>query len=269
MNYDNKIVAVSAIEHELCLLFFDLVHPIYTRDNRSEATWNYIPHAIGKDLIRRTNFDDFVRLHKVGLSTEIRKTSDANEIARQVSIRYLETGIKSIAIVSDNFSYSDKASTDDIDTIELSYFGAELIDSKNLNLEQVFEIRRDQAAIKKLRNYRLFISENFAGKSKQYTLDKLEQKIEDYHAACRKHGLDLVRCTARSIIDSKSILGICAIAAAGVLTGNPTVTNVSLISGAFLEIGKLALSLSEHKTKIKHYKDNHEIAYLIDLQQKK
>jgi len=158
--------------------------------------------------------------------------------------------------------YLPKGHTDAIE-FRLSRIG--VIDGEALEWDQVLDIRSDKAASAKLRRLRLFLTDHYEDASDTYLRDSLLQKIGEYEEACGKHGLKLTISTISKLLDSKSLLGVLGITSVGILMGNPVVVGVTLLGGAAIEIGKVALHIAEKKLEFTSWKNSAEIAYLMEV----
>jgi len=154
------------------------------------------------------------------------------------------------------------------DSIEVKIENVGVIDPSNLDWEQVLEIRKDPDSFRKLRRFRLFMTEKHKENNANLIRDDLEQKIDDYQKVCKDHGLDLRDSTISKILDSKSLFGALALSAISLFSGEPVLASASMIGGAAIEMGKIALHVRQEKRQFESKLSNQEIAYLMDVKGK-
>ncbi len=73
--------------------------------------------------------------------------------------------------------------------------------------------------------------------------------------------------TIAKILDSKSLLGSLGLATAAILTGNPFVVSVAVLSGSVIGLGKVAVHLAEKKLEIST-REGAEVDLLVDIRTK-
>jgi len=271
MNYRTQLIALSCDDHKQCALFFDWITLI--------AGWSEIPldypNKVAPEFMRRfcenEVRDDFFKIFctEVGFCTRGDFTkSNRYKFALNLRRDLKRKGILAVPVASSLFYENEEGEEVENYVLEISVIGANLIDTDKVEWEQIYEFRRDRESRKKLRNFRLFLYGEYSGKPADYIRDDLQRKMENYRAACKKHGFELVEGTICSLLDSKSALGTVTIAATGTLIGDPFITDVALLSGAALEIGKMSLKISSKLREIQSFKDNHELAYIFEAKKR-
>lgn len=284
MDYKKSTIALSCDNHKLAALFFELVHPIVTWEGRDlqndfgELPQDY-PWRIFEEWEEQYGERQVSFLTKLcvdcGFVTRVPKNSTILYIyasALRLRIEMKKKGILAVP-VTNSFSFEElyeKETCPDSahDLLELSVTGLNLIDTDNADWEQIFEFRKDKEAKKKLRNFKLFLYDAYIGQSRDYIYDDILKKIDAYEEACKKHGFELYVGTLGTLLDSKSAIGAMSLAIAGILVGNASITNAALLSGASIEMGKLALNFAKKKRKVESFKNNHELAYIFEARKR-
>lgn len=289
MEYKNKTVAISWDDHKLCSLFFDHVYPVGDEKIPSGVESTHLPNTDEADFY--SAILGLCALEAPFVSKTIAKTGDGKEIkgnfvnesGSRFAIAYMmyhtliKNGYTPIPIFGSLEAYEKiwnslflnyEHALMPVHSIEFTTYNANLIDTSRLTWEQIIEFKKDEESRRKLRNYKLFMYDQFSGKSKDYIIDHLSKKIEEYEEACKKHGFKLVSSTLSSVLNSKSAIAMAGIVAAGIITGISTVKDIGLISGAVIEIGKISLGISEKMMDMRSFKNNHELAYIFEIKDK-
>jgi hypothetical protein len=104
-----------------------------------------------------------------------------------------------------------------------------------LTWEQVFDFRRDKDAVERLNRLRRWFTLDLAKKSESEIKATLEEKIDDYQYALKKHGIQTVFAGATSVLSFSA-----GPTAAALLTSSPLAalaSGVVVVSGAVAWIG--------------------------------
>lgn len=134
------------------------------------------------------------------------------------------------------------------------------VDTSNATWEQILELRSDPEAKRKLRNLRLFLHENYRENSSAFISDDLHRRIDEFQAARRKHGFEMVTGSISALLDAKSLQAAAASAVAGALFGGPI---GALTSAVTVEIGTVALEATKRIYAIKDFENSHDLAFLF------
>lgn len=145
--------------------------------------------------------------------------------------------------------------------IEVALVGTSLVDSSKAHWDQIYEARKDVTSQKALRNLRLFVYDNYAGKCSHFIQDDIAKRIDLYHSASEKHGFDLITSSISALLDAKTIQSSIA---AGLATGLWAGTDVGIGVACAVELGKSSLEISKKLYPMRSYKANHELAFIID-----
>lgn len=149
--------------------------------------------------------------------------------------------------------------------VEVALTGAQLIDASKAHWDQIYEIRNDLNSQKALRNLRLFVYDNYKGKCPNYIQDDIEKRIDSYHSATHKHGFELITSSISTLLDAKTIQSSLA---AGLATGIWGGIEVGVGVACAIELGKCTLEVSKKSYPMKSYKENHELAFIIEASRK-
>jgi hypothetical protein len=91
--------------------------------------------------------------------------NEADDFRAQHVHRILrENNIRSVPIFHSTRSYQQYLSAGAIEAIEITLNNAKIIDTSKLEWKHVLDIRRDKNFSKQLRNFRLFLNNNYQGK---------------------------------------------------------------------------------------------------------
>jgi len=149
----------------------------------------------------------------------------------------------------------------------LSLAGLNLVDTCNLEWDQIIEFRKDEAARYKLKKLLSFMNKNYSGKSFTEIEDDLGGMYYDYLNVCKDWKFETRRSSLNLILDSKDIRKTIAATAGFALFGEPVLASGILLAGASIEIAKLALHVATQKHAFNKLKRDHELAYLIDVKE--
>lgn len=300
----SPIVAISTQDHKLASLLFDYIVPVHTRESvphdinfeyassikipesttdevhdlfrnftkqyeamQNDGKLNELINQIKDDELTSELISEGVNEQHATLATFV--THGVRNTFAKNAYRILHArNIRSVPIFHSIPSYQNFFPGGLSDAVEINLLNAKVIDTTNLEWRHVAEIRRDKNFSKQLRNFRLFLNENYQGKDMGYISDHLQQKLEKYEESCKKHGVQLTLSAISQTLDSKSLLGSIAIATACILTGNPTIASLGIISGTSVEIGKMVVNIMQKKLEYDEKIENAELSYLFKLERK-
>jgi len=146
--------------------------------------------------------------------------------------------------------------------------GLELIDVKNASLEQISELRKDKKSQEKLRNLRLYVYQNYAGKSTTYIKDDLYHKIDEYNDVAKKWSFDTTAGAISMLFNSKLIIGGGGISFLTALLGHPVAAAAPLTAGMAVELGKIGVEISKAKFEATRILGNHPASFIVDTRKK-
>lgn len=151
----------------------------------------------------------------------------------------------------------------DIEDLCISLKNLDLIDTTKITWNQVLEFRKDRESKQKLRNLRLFLYENYKGKSKNYVEDSILKKIDEYNRVVRKWGMETTEAALNIVFSSKSAIALWAAAFAGSLVGGTS--PVTALVGLTFEFGLIGLEISKKMRELTEFKLNDPVSYIIDI----
>jgi hypothetical protein len=152
--------------------------------------------------------------------------------------------------------------------ITLTIGNIDLVDTSKASWEQIIELRDDQEARRRLRNLRLFLHENYKGRSRAFIEDDLCKRLDEYKATCKDWGFETKTSTISAVLDSKNLRMTMAAAAGAVVFGKPIVAGASVLAGAAIEIGNIVLTIAKQKHAFQKLKRNHHLAYIIEAKER-
>jgi len=290
-------VAISAQDHKLAALLFDYIIPVHSSAAvPDEVKFQHPELTTFGQTSAEKDLSDSMRYTKrivqqqpkswiQKIVTQVpskelagyrsRGFTDQKIAALQTFVHYVRNlhtaqihmilttnGIRSAPVFRSVVGYETYLLPGSAEAVEISLINAPLIDTLNLEWSDILAIRRDKDFTRRLRNFRLFLNENYRGKGPGYVLDDLNRKLEEYEASCRRSGLNLILATLHQTLNSKSLLGALGIATIGVLTGNPI---PGLAAGIVVEIGNLSISVALRRLELSAGIAWSELAYLAEI----
>jgi len=119
----------------------------------------------------------------------------------------------------------------------------EMIDVSRVSWDQVVAFRSDPDHMRSLRDFRVYFSQNYDGKSQSEVRDMLEQAIDNQREAARFWGFETIKktfavATREGNVAFASLTGI-----ASSLAGAPL--SIAAIAGASIPIGSCALEFTQ------------------------
>jgi hypothetical protein len=186
--------------------------------------------------------------------------SKKNPTLRSFLTGFSDVWSSSIVLPSDSISLFDPHDDD----LTISLLNIELVDTSKVSWDQLLEFRNDSISKCKLKNFLHFFKTNYAGKSRQYIEDDIGKRVYDYNNACNDWGFETVASTISNLLDSKSLHATIGASLFGACIGEPILTNGALISGATIEIGKIAIQIAKDKHAFHKLKRDHDLAYIIE-----
>ena len=269
--YRAKVIPVANAEWKQAALYFDQVMPVQKKIFPREVSYK------STELISAAGDIYLKSYRKIFLDEqgkEIPQNQNEHTKKEKELLRYLDQhsvwpivnllraqGIPSIPLFAYRESY-DILGEGENEAIEVKTIDAELVEAEALEWDQIIEFRKDKSSVNDLRNFRLFLFENYSGKSPDYIRDSIEQKIEKHEQASKKHGFKLAKTVTSELVDSKSAIGCLCLATASHLLGDPITATTLGIAGASIAIGKLTISLASEYISYKADTANPEIAYV-------
>lgn len=151
--------------------------------------------------------------------------------------------------------------------ITLSIDNVPLVDTTCASWDQILEFRKDKEARKKLRNLRLFLHENYAGKNRAFIEDDLSKRLDEYENTRKDHGFESLTSTISAVMDSKSVQASIAASIVSAYFGEPIVTTGAALP-AVMEIGNMTIEYIKNKHAFHKLKRDHDLAYIIEAKER-
>lgn len=290
-NIEYYTTAVSFGDLKNGMLYFDKLIPVvFSVDFAQELSKKDISifdetlKKVGKeilpfDLLKDTNFaDDLVELNMAGYNLfsklliqhfnlpsqipEVTKEQFDN-IEESFALNYFsfieKYNLSDFPLVSSKNSSIASLLDDDesLNPAIITLSNLKLIDATKAPWEQIIEFRKDSAAKKKLRKFRLFAYENYTGKSKNFIEDDLLSKIEEYEKIAEKFGFDVFQATLGNVINSKLFSGIVTGSMLSTIFTSPPISLITATAGLVIELGHITLEFKRQKLEFQNLiKDN-------------
>lgn len=138
-----------------------------------------------------------------------------------------------------------------------------LVDTSRLTWDHILELRRDEGAVRSLRNLRAFLYKTYKDEPASFLRDDLARRVEEYEAASRKWALDTVDGAMSAMFD-KDIAVSAAAALAALLLGMPVAAMVSAMPMA-AKLGRVAIDIRTRRRLIAFEDFKNPVAFLVDL----
>jgi hypothetical protein len=142
-----------------------------------------------------------------------------------------------------------------------------LIETKGVPWEKIVEFRKDKETQDKLRRLRLFVNDNYTGKSKAFIEDHLRTLISDHDEAVRKWQFETKTGALNIFLGSKLLAGTSLASFASVLMGAPlSVLSAAGVSAA-VEIGKSLIHFGRQHYALRELKRDNPVSYICDARE--
>lgn len=292
------LIGISTDNHKYAALFFDYIIPtsdaenvpkdfVYPRWEKIVSNFrtfgDMIEFAHTKDIIKDSflkwinnnyNFvEGKISFKHSSLSIEEKSFIDGiyDQIRDYIALTYSEILIKN-NVRSEPIFFNDSfnkgcISKTNYNSISLILTKIPIIDTHKLDWKQITNIRKDKESLNKLRNFKLFFFENYAGKDLNYIEDSLCKKLDDYYTICNKYEIDTKLGSMMNFFDSKLLIKFISLATLGIIFGEKNIAELALISGASIELGKVGLQLIKRRIENKLFKRNFDLAYLVKIKE--
>ena len=88
--------------------------------------------------------------------------------------------------------------------------------------------------------------------------------IEDYHAAAKDHGFELLTGSLTTPANSKALMTTGAAALVASIMGAPITAGVAALAGVSLEVANIALKVAEKRHASHKLQRDHQLAYILE-----
>jgi hypothetical protein len=140
----------------------------------------------------------------------------------------------------------------------------QVVDESALSWEQVLEFRSDREARRKYRRLLHWLDADFRDESKQFVIDEIEDRLDDYHWALERHGVKSVAGVVSEVLSGSYFAGAGAAGAAVAgFTGNPV---FGMLAAGGLVLSRAVVSVAGKRIEradIVH--DHRELAWIHDV----
>ena len=297
MNYqDNNKICICSDNLKMAALIYDKIVPIpkYSKASKGKIKSDLnLPEEVCFPLrstgaLRQFMIDSDKGIAKIDVSyyldhkKDIFNSSwvvnDAQGIVNQFVYELMEIYFRTQALERKNIAYSVIPPTgfDPIintpnsltDSLGFTFSNLKVIDAENADWEQILEFRKDKDALKKLRRFKLFFYDELADKDITYINDLIAVKMEDYENSCKKHGIDMIQKSYKTILNSKILLAGFSSSIAALILNKPELFQLSAIGAGLLELGRITLEVSHAHVERKIMRNANEISYFVQAKKK-
>ncbi|MFJ5539483.1 hypothetical protein [Vreelandella titanicae] len=150
-----------------------------------------------------------------------------------------------------------------IDNVACILSDIDVVDPELLTWEQIIELRRDKESLNDLRSLRLFMYENFDGKSLAYIEDKLESMLYLHQQKAKSWGFETMMACMDTCVSKENLLCLGLLSAT--VFGAPL--EMAAGAGAVATLGKMTVTLHNRKVKHRHELSQFGVKYLWDIKQ--
>jgi len=175
-----------------------------------------------------------------------------------------ESGINATPIYSSVANRQREYKAGDYEVIVGTLANLAVVDESALTWDQVAEFRNDAQMRSHYRRFVHWLDAEMLGKSQRFIEDELHQRLEDYHAALKKHGVQTAIGTLEGLIDPRFVGALSVLFTGIALTAGVPAAAATTLS---LSIGQMACRLARAATDISTIRQgpNAAIAYVYEL----
>jgi hypothetical protein len=149
------------------------------------------------------------------------------------------------------------------ESVSLALTGLNLVDTSQVSWRQVHEFRSDQENVRKLRNLRLLLAKDYAGKEPAFIRDDLERQLEEYEEAAKVWGFPLTSSIVDVVLNERALGVAAATAIAPLLSGlAPALSLVAMVGAGFMT-GRVGWEVVKRYHQVGKLNDSHALAYLV------
>jgi hypothetical protein len=137
-----------------------------------------------------------------------------------------------------------------------------LVDAESASWDHIMEFRSDAEAQARLRRLRVFMLDNYEGKSLSYVEDDILSRIDAYETEAKRWGFETCRAALSTVMSSKVLGGSIASSLFSALGGGPTLATLAAGGVGALEIGRLTLEISKFQTALSDESRQNPISFI-------
>lgn len=299
MNADHTL-AFSAHDHKLAALYFDRIFPLYSQETvPSDVKVSATPEAISQNPVlafaqqlsenpRRKlgecdaqpflTFLSVLQTQSVAYDPDYPCNRDFLDYLRNAVAITLATGLKgsikvAVPMLAPNALPTGHTAQGILsaigatplseDVLQLSISGLKAVCTNRAEWAQVNEIRRDKKALQSIRAFRLLYWKEYEGKDAAFIRDDIERRIEEYHAAAKKYGLELASTAFEALWAKDSLLGLLAVSTIATLLGGKNPAESVAIAGAIVELPRVVISVAKKHWAYTKEMREHPFAWVV------
>ncbi len=190
-----------------------------------------------------------------------------NTFVRAVYEDLTRDGVRSVPLFYNHSDYDDYFSMGNQNCLQIELFNYPLIDTRDIEWKQVLEIRNDnQEFHQKIRDFRLFLIDNYESKDPDYIYDDLCRKTEKYKEECKKNGIRLRNTKIRMLLDPRTYGVSIALSKLTMPSSNPLTIGIAALVGAAIDLGRMKIKVDNKQIEYDSQINNPELGYLVELQ---
>lgn len=299
MNEEHTL-AFSAHDHKLAALYFDRILPLYSQETvPTTVKVSISPEAVAKipvlafaqqlsenprrklgecDAKPFLAFLGVLRQHSIAYDPDYPFAHDfldylRNAVAITLSTATAGTFKAAVPILAPNALPNGRTTSDILaatgaapfseDALQINVTSLQAVCSDRTEWNQVNEIRRDKGARQSIRAMRLLYWQEYEGKDASFIRDDIERRIEEYHAAAKKHGFELASTTLEVLWAKDSLLGLAAVSAIVTLLGGTGPLEAAALAGAVVGLPKVAISVVKKHWAFTKEMREHPFAWIV------
>jgi hypothetical protein len=92
--------------------------------------------------------------------------------------------------------------------------------------------------------------------------------MKDYENSSKKHGIDMIQKSYKTILNSKILLAGFSTSIAALILNKPELFQLSAIGAGVLELGRITLEVSHANVERKIMRNANEISYFVEAKKK-
>jgi len=204
------------------LLFFDRIYWsqfMWAWPNRDDFQVHAAELAFAHPTEFETNYLGEA-LSRVGPAAALDRNRVSDEMRRIMAEKCQAAGYNVVPIYDSESSFRSEFKTGEHVTYQAAFANIPVVSPNDVTFEQVMEFRKDPDARRKYRDLRLWLQDGIEADSIEHASQIIEQRLDDYKWAIRKHGLNSVLGTISEIINWKNASAAGAIGIAATHMGN-------------------------------------------------
>ncbi|MCH7518598.1 MAG: hypothetical protein IH964_06175 [Candidatus Dadabacteria bacterium] len=198
--------------------------------------------------------------------TEPTNINYLNTFVRAIYVDLTRDGIRSVPLFYNHLDYDDYFSVGDQNCLQIELFNYPLIDTTGIEWKQVLEIRNGNKEFhKQIRDFRLFLIDNYVGKDTDYVYDDLCRKIDMYEEQCKHYGVRLKNTNIKILLDPTTYTASAALSSLSILSSDPLIIGIAGLTGLAIDVGRMMITVSDKQMEYDNAIQNQELAYLVEI----